>query len=66
MNDDVDPSTEPAPITVVLADDHELVRDGIRMVLEAEADIEVVARRPTPKPRLATCSGTSRRSLFST
>jgi two-component system response regulator NreC len=32
------------PITVVLADDHELVRDGIRMVLEAEPDIEVVAQ----------------------
>jgi two-component system, NarL family, response regulator NreC len=32
------------PITVVLADDHELVRDGIRMVLEGEADIEVVAQ----------------------
>jgi two-component system response regulator NreC len=31
------------PITVVLADDHELVRDGIRLVLEAEPDIEVVA-----------------------
>ncbi|HEX6117033.1 MAG TPA: response regulator transcription factor [Solirubrobacterales bacterium] len=31
------------PITVVLADDHQIVRDGIRMVLEAEADIEVVA-----------------------
>ena len=33
----------PETITVVLADDHEIVRDGIRMVLEAEADIEVVA-----------------------
>ena len=31
-------------ITVVLADDHELVRDGIRMVLEAETDMEVVAQ----------------------
>jgi two-component system response regulator NreC len=31
-------------ITVVLADDHELVRDGIRMVLEAERDVEVVAQ----------------------
>ncbi|MGZ5321248.1 MAG: response regulator [Solirubrobacterales bacterium] len=30
-------------ITVVLADDHELVREGIRMVLESEPDIEVVA-----------------------
>ena len=39
--------TEPEPadaITVVLADDHELVRDGIRMVLEGEHDIEVVAQ----------------------
>lgn len=31
-------------VTVVLADDHELVRDGIRMVLEAEPDIQVVAQ----------------------
>ena len=31
-------------VTVVLADDHELVREGIRMVLEAEEDIEVVAQ----------------------
>lgn len=31
-------------ITVVLADDHELVRDGIRLVLEAEPDIEVIAQ----------------------
>jgi two-component system response regulator NreC len=39
------PSTEgdASPITVILADDHEIVRDGIRMVLEAEEDIEVVA-----------------------
>jgi two-component system response regulator NreC len=28
---------------VVLADDHEIVREGIRMVLESEPDIEVVA-----------------------
>lgn len=30
-------------ITVVLADDHEVVRQGLRMILEAEPDIEVVA-----------------------
>ena len=30
-------------ITVVLADDHQIVREGIRMVLEAEPDIEVIA-----------------------
>ena len=28
---------------IVLADDHAVVRDGLRMLLEAEADMEVVA-----------------------
>ncbi|MBF6589905.1 MAG: response regulator transcription factor [Ktedonobacterales bacterium] len=32
-----------APITVLLADDHALVREGTRRLLEAEADIRVVA-----------------------
>ena len=31
------------PITVVLADDHALVRGGLRRVIEAEDDLEVVA-----------------------
>ena len=40
--------TQPAqgadePIRVVISDDHELFRRGLRMVLEAEDDIEVVA-----------------------
>lgn len=30
-------------ITVVLADDHAVVRDGLRMLLEAEEDMDVVA-----------------------
>jgi two-component system, NarL family, response regulator NreC len=30
-------------ITIVLADDHAVVRSGLRMLLEAESDIEVVA-----------------------
>ncbi len=36
-----------APVTVVLADDHVIVRDGIRMVLESEPDIQVVAEAGT-------------------
>ena len=36
-----------ADITVVLADDHEIVREGIRMVLEAESDIAIVAEAGT-------------------
>lgn len=31
------------PITIVLADDHEVVRNGLRMVLEAEEGIAVIA-----------------------
>ena len=31
------------PITIVLADDHPVVRTGLRMLLENESDIEVVA-----------------------
>ncbi len=39
------PGAEPpaAAITIVLADDHEIVRAGLRMVLEAEAGFAVVA-----------------------
>ncbi len=35
--------TEPQPIRLVLADDQELVRLGFRMVLDAQADMTVVA-----------------------
>lgn len=34
-------STDNAPIRVLLADDHPIVRNGIRRLLEREADIEV-------------------------
>ena len=38
---------ETSEISVVLADDHVIVRDGIRMVLESEMDMEVVAEAGT-------------------
>lgn len=38
-----EPETQAAAITVVLAEDHEVVRQGLRMILESEPDIEVVA-----------------------
>jgi two-component system response regulator NreC len=31
-----------APLTIVIADDHAVVRDGLRMMLEAETDFSVV------------------------
>jgi two-component system response regulator NreC len=36
-------AAEPDAIRVVLADDHEIVRAGIRLVLEEQSDMEVVA-----------------------
>jgi two-component system response regulator NreC len=35
------------PITIVLADDHAVVRSGLRFVLEAEDDLQVVAEAGT-------------------
>jgi DNA-binding NarL/FixJ family response regulator len=35
--------TTPLKIRIVLADDHAVVRKGLRMVLDAEPDLEVVA-----------------------
>src|ERR1044072_7061945 len=36
-------AAEPAPIRIVLADDHAVVRRGLELLLDAEADFEVVA-----------------------
>src|SRR5262249_15539394 len=36
-------ASDTTPIAVLLADDHALVREGTRRLLEAEADIRVVA-----------------------
>ena len=41
------PSEAPAPIRLVLVDDHELVRHGLRFVLEAQGGMEVVGEAAT-------------------
>ena len=41
------------PIRVLVVDDHQVVRDGIRLILEVEAeDMELVGEAPDGKPRL--------------
>jgi two-component system response regulator NreC len=40
---DASPASSAAPIRIVLADDHEMVRRGLQLLLEAEEDFEVVA-----------------------
>ena len=39
----MDEASPRGPITIVLADDHQVVRAGLRMLLEAEEGFEVVA-----------------------
>ena len=56
----------PEPITIVLADDHAVVRDGLRMVLEAQPDLEVVAEAGDAEAAGATCAATSPTSSSST
>ncbi len=41
------------PTTIILADDHSLVRDGIRALLESESDLEVIGEVSNGKEALA-------------
>ena len=43
MTADAKSSGESSTITIILADDHEIVRDGLRRIVEAEGDMEVIA-----------------------
>lgn len=52
MSDDPNASAE-APITVFLLDDHEVVRRGLRDLLDAEPDITVVGEAGTAEQALA-------------
>jgi two-component system response regulator NreC len=46
-----------AAITIVLADDHAVVRSGLRMVLDREADFEVVSQAGDAEAALRTVLG---------
>jgi two-component system response regulator NreC len=51
-----DEGSASAPITIVIADDHQVVRAGLRLLLEAEEEFEVVAEAgdvPTTERRLS-------------
>jgi DNA-binding NarL/FixJ family response regulator len=49
----MDDSTGPAPIRIFLLDDHEVVRRGVRDLLEAETDFVVVGEAGTAAEALA-------------
>ncbi|BBZ15319.1 DNA-binding response regulator (plasmid) [Mycobacterium branderi] len=48
----------PAPVRILLADDHALVRSGLRMILDAEPDLRVVAEAADGCEALAALDGT--------
>ena len=49
-------------IRVVLADDQPLVRAGLRMILETEADIEIVGEAATGAEVVGICENSGRTS----
>jgi len=50
-------ASEGGPITIVLADDHAVVRSGLRMVLDREDDFEVVSEAADADSALRTVLG---------
>jgi DNA-binding NarL/FixJ family response regulator len=46
-------TSKPERITVLLADDHQIVREGLRKILEAENDIEVVGEAANGRQAVA-------------
>jgi two-component system response regulator NreC len=45
------------PIRIILADDHEIVRDGLKRIVEAEGDMKVVAEAGDAEEARRRCSG---------
>ena len=50
------------PIRVLLAEDHETVRQGLRLLLESQEDIEVIAEAANGLDAVKTVRQRSRRS----
>ena len=49
-------------IRVLIVDDHAIVRSGLRLVLESEADIEVVGDAADAQQALSSRHGTNNRT----
>ena len=47
------PLAAPKPITVLLAEDHTVVREGLRILLEAEGDIQIIGQAETGRQAVA-------------
>ena len=54
------------PIRVVLADDHVLMRRSLRLLLDGEADVEVVAEASDHSAAERQCTATARTCWCST
>lgn len=55
----IEAGTAAEPVRIVLVDDHAIMRQGLRSVLEREDDIEVVAEAATPAEALTVVAAVS-------
>ena len=60
------PRPRPMPTRIVLVDDHAIMRQGLRAVLEREADLHVVGVAGTPADAVAAVAWRGRTSSCST
>ena len=59
MSEQADDAQLSRQITVFLLDDHEVVRRGVRDMVESESDLEVVGEASTAAEALARCARTA-------
>jgi two-component system response regulator NreC len=57
MTADESATRDTSTISIILADDHEIVRDGLRRIVEAEGDMQVVAVAGDADTARRRCSG---------
>ena len=60
------PRPRPVPTRIVLVDDHAIMRQGLRAVLEREPDLHVVGEAATPADAVAAVAAARRTSCCST
>lgn len=64
MNDNAEPRGDREPVDVVLVDDHEVVRSGIRFILDAHSWVNIVGEAGTGTDALRVIERTAPHAVF--